>query len=249
MSGHNKWSTIKRKKAVEDNKRGQIFTKLIKEITLAAREGGGDPELNARLRAAIAAAKKANMPADNIDRAIKKGTGELPGTTYEEVVYGGYGPGGAAILIDVVTDNKNRTTGELRHIFTRFGKELGDVSSVSWMFEKKGLIEIDGNKYKFDDIMEIAIDAGGEDVVTTGDVIQVYTAPEDLYKVKKVFDDKKIETTNVTLTKKAQSTVQLNENDASVMLKLIDALEDHDDVQNVYSNFDISDELMEKLSK
>lgn len=249
MSGHNKWSTIKRKKAVEDNKRGQIFTKLIKEITLSAREGGGDPELNARLRSAIAAAKKANMPADNIERAIKKGTGELPGTTYEEVAYGGYGPGGAAILIDVVTDNKNRTTGELRHIFTRFGKELGDVSSVAWMFEKKGLIEIDGTKYKFDDILEIAIDSGAEDVIETGDVIQIYTQTENLYKVKKIFDEKKIETMNVMMTKKPQSTVKLNENDAAVMLKLIDTLEEHDDVQNVYSNFDIPDEIMEKLSK
>ncbi len=249
MSGHNKWSTIKRKKAVEDNKRGQIFTKLIKEITLSAREGGGDPELNARLRSAIAAAKKANMPADNIERAIKKGTGELPGTTYEEVSYGGYGPGGAAILIDVVTDNKNRTTGELRHIFTRFGKELGEVSSVAWMFEKKGLIEIDGSKYKFDDILEIAIDSGAEDVVETGDVIQIYTQTENLYKVKKIFDDKKIETMNAMMTKKPQSTVKLNESDASVMLKLIDTLEEHDDVQNVYSNFDIPDEIMEKLSK
>ena len=249
MSGHNKWSTIKRKKAIEDNKRGAIFTKLIKEITLAARDGGGDIEGNARLRAAVASAKKANMPAENVERGIKKGTGELPGVVYEEITYGGYGSGGAAILVDVVTDNKNRATSEIRHIFSRFGKELGDVSSVAWMFDRKGHIEIDGTKHKFDDILEAAIDAGAEDVADGGEVINVFTAPEDLYKVKKLLDEKKIETHSANLIKKAQTLVSLSDSDASVMIRLMDALEENDDVQNVYSNFDVSDELMEKLSK
>jgi len=249
MSGHNKWSTIKRKKAVEDNKRGAIFTKLIKEITLAARDGGGDIEGNARLRAAVASAKKANMPADNVERAIKKGTGELPGVVYEEVTYGGYGAGGAAILVDVVTDNKNRATSEIRHIFSRYGRELGDVSSVAWMFDKKGLIEVDGTKHKFDDVLEAAIDAGAEDVIDGGEVISIYTAPEDLYKVKKILDEKKMDTTSANLTKKAQSLVTLTESDASVMMRLMDALEENDDVQNVYSNFDVPDDIAEKLSK
>lgn len=249
MSGHNKWSTIKRKKAIEDNKRGAVFTKLIKEITLAARDGGGDIEGNARLRSAVASAKKANMPAENVERAIKKGTGELPGVVYEEITYGGYGSGGAAILVDVVTDNKNRATSEIRHIFSRFGKEIGDVSSVAWMFERKGHIEIDGTKHKFDDVMEAAIDAGAEDVTDGGDIISVFTAPEDLYKVKKILDEKKMETSSANLIKKAQSLVKLSDSDASVMIRLMDALEENDDVQNVYSNFDVSDELMEKLSK
>lgn len=249
MSGHSKWSTIKRKKSVEDTKRGMVFTKIIKEITLAARDGGGDIETNARLRSAVTLAKKANMPAENVERGIKKGTGELPGVTYEEVTYGGYGAGGAAILVDVVTDNKNRATGEIRHIFSRFGREIGDVSSVAWLFDKKGLIEIDGTKNKFDNVLEVSIDAGADDAVDAGDTILVYTAPENLYKVKKILEEKKIEVSSANMTKKAQSLITLNEADASFMIRIMEALEENDDVQNVYSNFDVPDDIMEKLSK
>jgi len=248
MSGHNKWSTIKRKKEKEDNKRGRIFTKVIKEITLAARDGGGDPDGNPRLRTAILNAKESNMPADNIERAIKKGTGELPGVVYEEITYEGHAFG-VSLLIEVVTDNRNRATGEIRHVFTRHSGDLGAVGSVTWMFDKKGMIEVDGSKTKFDDVMEIAADAGAEDVVEEDGIIHVTTQVADTYKVKKVLEDKGISVTNAQMIKVPQSTVQLDEGKSASFLKLVDALEDLDDVQNVYSNIDISDEMMEKLSQ
>ena len=249
MSGHNKWSTIKHKKEKEDAKRGKLFTKAIKEITIAAREGGGDPEANPRLRTAISYAKSINMPSDNIERAIKKGTGELPGVSYEEVNYEGYGPGGVAILVEVVTDNKNRATSEIRHIFSKYNGNLGAVGSVTWMFDRKGLIEIDKEKFDFDKIMDIAIESGAEDVSETNGIIQVYTAPEDFENVKTKLQDTGIQFINAQITKIPQSTISLDEKNASALFKLLEKLEANDDVQNVYSNFDVSDEIMEKLTE
>jgi len=249
MSGHNKWSTIKHKKGKEDAKRGKLFTKAIKEITIAAREGGGDPSANPRLRTAIANAKAVNMPMDNIERAIKKGTGELPGVHYEEINYEGYGPGGVAILVEVVTDNKNRATSEVRHIFSKYNGNLGAVGSVTWMFDRKGLIEIEKNDYDFDEIMDIAIENGAEDVAETNGIIQIDCAIEDFENIKTAIEGKNINILNAQITKVPQSTIALDEAKVSSLFKLLDALESNEDVQNVYSNFDISDEIMEKLSK
>lgn len=248
MSGHSKWSTIKRKKGKADAERGRIFTKLIKEITIAAREGGGDPAGNARLRTAISNAKSENMPAANIDRAIKKGTGELPGTTYEEHFYEGYGPGGAALLVQVLTDNKNRTTGELRHLMTKHGGSMGEAGCVAWMFETKGQVTIERSDVPEDKLLEISLDAGAEDVDSSSeDAFEVYSAVGDFVAVQKAIEDAGVKILNVELARIPTSTVTLNEKHGEQFLKLLEILEEHDDVQKVFSNFDIPDALMEKL--
>ena len=249
MSGHSKWSTIKRKKGAIDSKRGKIFTKLIKEITLAARQGGGDIEGNSRLRQAILAAKEENMPKDNIDRAVKKGTGELAGAAaYEEVTYEGYGPAGVAVIVDVMTDNKNRTVAEIRHSFSKHGGNLGENGCVAWMFDKKGSIVFDKKAVGEDALMEVALEAGAEDVRDQQSEWEVITDPMTFEAVKKAIDQKGWKYLEARVGKIPQNTVKLEAGKAEQMLKLMEKLEDNDDVQNVYANFDIPDDVMEKLS-
>jgi YebC/PmpR family DNA-binding regulatory protein len=247
MSGHSKWSTIKRKKGATDAKRGKAFTKLIKEITVAARMGGGDPNINPRLRTAIAAAKTDNMPKDNIERAIKKGTGALEGVLYEEVYYEGYGPGGAAVLVESLTDNKNRTVADVRHVFSKSGGGLGEAGCVAWMFEKKGLFVFQKEDVDEETLMEAILDAGGEDIRYEETTFEVTTAPEDFEAVKKALDDRdlKYELAEVTMVPKTM--VRLEDKDAEQMLRLMESLEDSDDVQKVYANFDISEETLDKI--
>jgi len=245
MSGHSKWSTIKHKKAAADAKRGKAFTKLIKEITIAARMGGGDPEANPRLRAAVAAAKTENMPKDNIDRAIKKGTGELEGVAYEEVNYEGYGPGGVAILVEVMTDNRNRAASEVRFIFSKNGGSLGEAGCVAWMFSKKGSIAFDKAQVSEEEIMEVALEAGAEDVEDQEDQFQVTTAWEDFESVKTTFDQKEMPYELAEVTMVPQTTVPIDDAKiAQQLLKLMNALDDCDDVQNAHANFDIPDEIL-----
>lgn len=249
MSGHSKWATIKRKKAGIDAARGRVFTRIIKEISIAARQGGGDPAGNPRLRTAIATAKGANMPADNIERAIKKGTGELEGVTYEEITYEGYGPGGVALMVDCVTDNKNRTASELRHLFSKYGGNMGAQGCVAWMFESKGVITVDAARTDEDTLMDVALEAGADDVKTEEGVFEVYTAPSSFEAVKAAIEAKGIPISSAELSKIPQNTVQLDEKAAESMLKLMDMVEDFDDTQKVYANFDISPEIMAKLEK
>lgn len=248
MSGHSKWSTIKRKKGALDAKRGALFTKIIREITVAARAGGEDLESNARLRTAVAKAKASNMPSDNIERAIKKGAGNLEGVTYEEVRYEGYGPGGVAILLDCLTDNKNRTTPEIRTIFGKNGGNLGDTGSVSYLFEKKGMIvlESDGSVNE-DDIIELLLDYDVEDIKTEDGNIIVTTSPEAYRAASDALMKNNYKINMNELTYVPLTTVSLDEQKAAQCLKIIELLEDHDDVQEVYSNYDISDEIMAKL--
>jgi YebC/PmpR family DNA-binding regulatory protein len=249
MSGHSKWSTIKRKKGAIDSKRGKIFTKLIKEITLAARLGGGDIEGNSRLRQAILAAKEENMPKDNIDRAVKKGTGDLAGAAaYEEVTYEGYGPAGVAVIVDVMTDNKNRTVAEIRHSFSKHGGNLGENGCVAWMFDKKGSIVFDKKAVGEDALMEVALDAGAEDVRDQETEWEVITDPMTFEAVRKAIDQKGWKYLEARIGKIPQNTIKLEAGKAEQMLKLMEKLEDNDDVQNVYANFDIPDHVMEKLS-
>jgi len=249
MSGHSKWSSIKHKKGAADAKRGKIFTKLIKEITTAARISGGDPEANARLRVAIAQAKAENMPKDNIEKAIKKGTGALEGgERYEEHTYEGYGPGGVAILIETLTDNKKRTTADVRHILTRLNGNLAEAGSVSWLFSKKGYISFDKNAVDGDKIMEIALEAGAEDITEDENEIEVVTNLSSFEPVKKVFDKNGIKYIVAEISMIPQNYVKIEEKNAETMLKLMEALEDSDDVQHVYANFDISAQEMERLS-
>ena len=249
MSGHSKWSTIKRKKGAIDAKRGKAFTKIIKEITLAARLGGGDVEGNSRLRQAIMAAKEENMPKDNIERAIKKGLGSGEGAAnYEEITYEGYGPGGVAVLVEIMTDNKNRTVAEIRHILSKHGGNLGENGCVAWIFNKKGAIVIDKKIIDEDALMELALDAGAEDVISDGNEFEVITDPSSFEKVKKVIDEKGIKHLEARIGMIPSNTVKLEMNKAEQMLKLMEKLEDNDDVQNVYANFDIDDDVMEKLS-
>jgi len=246
MSGHSKWATIKHKKAATDAKRGNLFTKLIREITVAAKNGGGDPVSNVRLRTAIDRAKQSSMPQDNIDRAVKKGTGELEGVTYEEFTIEGYGAGGVAVMVEVMTDNKNRSTAEIRNIFSKKNGNVAGAGSVGWMFQKKGYIEIDKKAYPDEDkIMGIVLDAGGQDMQTEEDVYAVTTETKDMEAVKKALDAEKIKVKSADITMIPSTTVKLEGEKAKQVLGLVEALEDHDDVQNVYANFDIPDELIE----
>lgn len=248
MSGHSKWSTIKRKKAAEDAKRGRIFTKIIKEIMVAAREGGGDIDSNPRLRTAVDNAKANNMPSDNITRAIKKGTGELPGTTYEQSTYEGYGPGGVAIFVEVLTDNKNRTVAEVRHIFTKYGGNLGAGGCVAWMFSQKGQIYVDAARYSEDTVLDIALECGAEDMVSVEGQHTVTTSLGEFEQVKSAMLEKNIELAGAEIAMIPNSYVKVEGKDAEKILKLMEALEDHDDVQNVASNFDMDETLLESLS-
>ncbi len=249
MSGHSKWSTIKRKKGANDAKRGKIFTRLIKEITVAARTGGGDPDGNPRLRTAIAAAKTENMPKDNMDRAIKKGTGEIAGEVIEEILYEGYGPGGVAVLVECMTDNRNRTVADIRHFFSKSNGNLGESGCVAWMFEKKGLIQVDKEKYNEDELMDLALDAGADDVIEEDSEYHIFTAPEDFNMVRDSLEENNVEFIEAAISMIPQNTVEVTEEKpARSLLKLLENLEDHDDVQNVHANFDIDDDLMEQLS-
>ncbi len=248
MSGHSKWSSIKHKKGAADAKRGRIFTKIIREISVAARAGGGDPDGNPRLRTAIATAKAENMPKDNIERAIKKGTGELEGTHYEESVLEGYGPNGVAILVDLMTDNKNRTMAELRHAFTKYNGNIGSTGCVAWMFDKKGLISFDKEKVDEDKLMEVALDAGADDINDEGSYLEIITDPKDFETVKEALDKNSLEYVFAKIAMIPQNTIKLNEKEAEQVLKLMETLEDSDDVQNVYANFDIPDDIMEKIT-
>jgi len=243
MAGHSKWAQIKHKKAVVDAKRGKIFTKIAKEISVAVRLGGKDPEMNPRLRTVIAKAKSVNMPNENIERAIKRGTGELEGTHYEEITYEGYGPGGVAVLVEVMTDNKNRTVSEIRHLFSKYNGNLGETGCVSWLFEQKGYFVFDGATISEDELMEIAIEAGAEDVRNDDGSLEVITDPADFEKVKEVFDKKGLKYSVAEVTKIPKNYVEVRDKDAENMLKLFEALEDHDDVQNVYANFDLPDDM------
>ncbi len=247
MSGHSKWSTIKHKKARMDAQRGKVFTKLIKEVTVAARMGGGDPEMNPRLRTAVAAAKAANMPADNITRAIKKGTGDLEGVNYDEITYEGYGPGGVAILIETLTDNKNRTAAEVRHVLTKHNGKMAEPGAVAWMFEKRGVIRVKAEGIDEDTFMMEALEAGAEDVQVEDDSFQVLSMPESFGDVQKGLEGS-YEFETVGLEQLPKNTVEVGEDHASGLLKLLDMLEDLDDAQKVTANFDIDDSIIEKLT-
>ena len=246
MSGHSKWSTIKHKKGRADAKRGKVFTKIIRETTAAAREGGGDADSNPRLRSAVAAAKAANMPADNIKRAIDRGTDALPGVTYEEMSFEGYGPGGVALMLELLTDNRNRTTPEIRHLFSRYGGNLGENGCVSWLFTRKGMILIARSPdMDEDEIMEKALEAGAEDLDTDDqDYYRVYTAPEDLHAVKDKLEAAGVNAEAAQMDMEPSSTTRLEGKAAEKMIQLMEAFDDHDDVQNVWANFDIDDELL-----
>ncbi len=247
MSGHSKWASIKHKKAKVDAARGRIFTKFIREISVAARVGGGDVNGNPRLRTAVLAAKAVNMPADNIDRAIKKGTGELEGVTYEEITYEGYGPGGVAVLVEVLTDNKNRTVGELRKAFSRHGGNLGESGCVNFLFEKKGHIAVDASKIEEDRLMGIALDAGADDLQQDEGVFTVTTVPREFEKVREALTKSGIQPASAEITMLPKSIVKLEGKPAEQMVKLMEELEEHDDVQHVYANFDIPEEVLAAL--
>ena len=246
MSGHSKWSTIKHKKGRADAKRGKIFTKIIREITVAAREGGGDLNSNPRLRTAVAAAKAANMPADNIKRAVQRGTGELPGVNYEEMSFEGYGPGGVAVMLELLTDNRNRTTPEIRHIFSKNGGNLGENGCVSWLFTRRGLILVPRTPEMDDDeVMEIVLEAGAEDLdIEDEDYYRVFTSPDELHAVKERLETAGLEVEAAQMDMEPSSTTRLEGKAAQQMIRLMEAFEDQDDVQNVWANFDIDDELL-----
>jgi YebC/PmpR family DNA-binding regulatory protein len=248
MSGHSKWATIKRKKAVTDARRGKVFTQVIKEITVAAKLGGGNPDGNPRLRLAIDKAKESNMPADNIKRAIMKGTGELPGTVYEDVMYEAYGAGGVALMIEAVTDNKTRTVSEIRHILERHHGKMASTGAVSFQFHKKGVITIPTSAIGEDDLMSLVLDAGAEDMKTETDLYTVLTTPESFEKVKKAIDAKNIKGEIAEIQMIAENTVKVEGKDAENVIKLMEALEEHDDVQKVHSNFDIDDKVLAALT-
>jgi YebC/PmpR family DNA-binding regulatory protein len=248
MSGHNKWSTIKHKKGAADAKRGKVFSKLIKELTIAARMGGGDPDGNPRLRTALNTARNANMPKENIERAIKRGTGEIEGVNYEEIIYEGYGPGGVAVMVEALTDNKNRTVAEIRHIFDKYNGNLGETGCVNWMFQKKGMVAISAEGLTEDEVMELAMENGAQDVAVEEDTFEIAVEPSDFEPVRKAVEDKgwKIELAEITMV--PQNTLKLDGKKAEQMLKMMDALDDHDDLERVYANFDISEEEMMNVS-
>jgi len=243
MSGHNKWASIKHKKGATDAKRGKLFTKIIKEITVATREGGGDADANPRLRAAILKAKTSNMPKDNIDRAIKKGTGDLEGVSYHEIAYEAYGPGGVAILIATLTDNKNRTAADVRNILTKGNGNLGETGCVSYLFHRKGVIAFDAEKYSEEKIFNTALEAGAEDVTNDGTIIEVLTAPEEFEVVHTALQNDGLEEGNAEISMVPETMISLDEDMTRKALRLIENLDDHDDVQNVYSNLDIPDDF------
>jgi YebC/PmpR family DNA-binding regulatory protein len=247
MSGHSKWSTIKHKKGAADKKRGKIFTKLIKEITVAARMGGGDPEANPRLRQALAAAKAQNMPKDNFERAVKKGTGELEGVNYEEIIYEGYGPGGVAVMVECLTDNRNRTIADVRYMFSKAGGNVGTDGCVGWMFDKKGLIAVNKEGMDEDTLMEVALDAGAEDIKDEGDVYEVITEPAEFDAVKNALDKAQIACEMAEITMIPQTMTAVTGKEAEQIVRFMEALDDCDDVQNFYTNADIPDEAYENL--
>ena len=245
MSGHSKWSTIKHKKGAADAKRGKVFTRIIKEMTVAARMGGGDPNSNPRLRSAVAEAKAANMPKDNVERAIKRGTGELEGVSYEEITYEGYGPGGAALMVEVMTDNTNRTTPEIRHMLEKNGGNMGTPGSVRFQFDRKGFFTVDKKAADEDKLMELALEAGADDLLSSGDVFEIYTSPESFEQVRLALEKNKIATVEAKLGQIPKNPVTLDEAKAKQMMRLMESLDDHEDVQNVWTNADIPEELME----
>jgi len=249
MSGHSKWATTKHKKAAADAKKGKIFTKLIREITVAAREGGGHPETNPKLRLALERAREANMPGENVDRAIKKGTGELPGVSYEEVVYEGYGPGGVAILVEALTDNKNRASSEVRNIFSKKGGSMAGSGSVSWIFKMKGYFLVDRGGVDEEKLMDIVLEKGAEDMKTEGNVYEITCDPKGFEAVRKALEQHKVKIQTAEITKLPTSSVKVAGETAKQVLQLVELLEDHDDVQNVYANFDIPDEILHAAAK
>jgi len=248
MSGHSRWSQIKRKKGKADVQRGKLFSKILREITVAARNGGGDPKVNMRLKAAVESAKEANMPQDNIKRAIQKGTGELPGEAYEEITYEGYGPGGVAIMVRVLTDNRNRTAPEVRHTFEKGGGNMGASGAVAWMFERKGIIHVDADKIAEDDLLTVALDAGATDLRRVEKAFEISTAPAEMDAVRSALEQKKVPVLDAEVTFVPQSTVRVEGKDAHSVMKLIEALEELDDVQAVYANYDSADEGLESIS-
>ena len=245
MSGHSKWHTIKHKKGAADAKRGKIFTRIIKELTVAARGGGGDPDTNPRLRTIVAEAKSVNMPADNIKRAIQRGTGELPGVSYEEITYEGYGPGGAAVIVETLTDNKNRTVGEIRHTLAKFGGNLAAENSVAWMFTRKGQVFVEKDKADEEKLLNAALEAGADDMSDDGGVWEIISAPENFEAVRDAVKALGVEPANAEVAMVPQNYVKLQGSDARTMLKLMEALDDHDDVQHVWANFDIEEKEIE----
>jgi len=248
MSGHSKWHSIKHKKAAADSKRGRIFTRLIKEMTAAARSGGGDPDGNPRLRLAVATAKAANMPADNIKKAIMRGTGELPGISYEDVNYEGYGPGGVAIFMHVLTDNRNRTVAELRHILSKNGGNLGETGCVGWMFDRKGYFVVEKSAADEEKLLDLALGAGADDMREDGSNFEILTAPENFENVRAALEKEKIPTASAEVSMIPQNYIKLEGKSAQTMLKLMEALEDHEDIQNVWANFDIDESELEEAS-
>src|SRR5262245_28133087 len=248
MSGHSRWSQIKRKKGKTDVQRGKLFSKILREITVAARNGGGDPKGNLRLKAAMESARAANMPADNIKRAIQKGTGELPGEQYEEIVYEGYGPGGVAVMLRALTDNKNRTGPEIRHLFEKQGGRIGTAGCVAWMFERRGVIEVDAQRVKEDELLEKALDAGATDVRQVEKVFEITTAPGEMETVRQTLESQGVAVNEGQVDMVPQSTVKVEGKDAAAVVRLIEALEEQDDVQSVYSNYDIADEVLDAIS-
>ncbi|MCX5782194.1 MAG: YebC/PmpR family DNA-binding transcriptional regulator [Elusimicrobia bacterium] len=250
MSGHSKWAGIKHKKAIIDAKRGKVFTRLIREIVVAAKEGGGNIENNARLRKAIESAREANMPQDNIKKAVQRGTGELPGAIYEELNYEGYGPAGVALIVEITTDNKNRTASEIRKIFSQHGGNMGEAGCVSWMFSKKGYISVDKKKINEDQLMTIVLDLGVEDLRTEDeDIYEIFAKPEDFEAVKKGLEQKNVVIDTAEVSPQPQTYIKLQGKDAEQMIALMDELEGHDDVKNVYSNFEISNAEIERIEK
>jgi YebC/PmpR family DNA-binding regulatory protein len=245
MSGHSKWHSIKHKKAAADSKRGRVFTRLIKEMTAAARMGGGDPDANPRLRLAIATAKAANMPAENIKRAVMRGTGELPGVSYEDVNYEGYGPGGVALFIEALTDNRNRTVAEIRHIFSKNGGNLGETGCVGWMFDRKGYFVVEKSSADEEKLLEIVLNAGAEDMREDGENFEIFTSPEKFEAVRSALESENIPTAAAEVSMVPQNSVKLEGKSAQTMLKLMEALEDHEDLQNVWANFDIDESEIE----
>ncbi len=248
MSGHSRWSQIKRKKGKTDVQRGKLFSKILREITVAARNGGGDPKGNVRLKAAMEAARAANMPADNIRRAIQKGTGELPGEQYEEITYEGYGAGGVAVLVRTLTDNKNRTGPEIRHVFEKNEGRMGTAGCVAWMFDRRGIIQVDADKVKEDDLLEKALDAGATDVKQIEKVFEITTTPDEMEAVRQALERQGMPVLEAKVDMVPQSTVRVEGKDAAAVVRLIEALEEQDDVQSVYANYDIADEVLDAIT-